>query len=125
MAHWNVRHFKHWSHPLHFVPLYPDSNTTRGELVPAHYDRPTLCGLTEHGVGNGTTQDDIVSCLGCAIGIESDRQRWVYKRKQHLITEDNMTWCSSCGGVLGLPPGCHCNDTVFDKIKNFALSKIR
>jgi hypothetical protein len=124
MARWNTRFFSWSGKKLHFVPLYPDSNHYRpGEMVPAGVDRPTLCGTYIDGPGGGTTQDNIVSCWPCAVAIESDPQRWVFKSQQNLRTEDGMTWCSTCGDVLQLGEYnkpyslCHCNNTKFNKIR--------
>ena len=59
---------------VHFVPLEDHPS----EVVPLPVtERPTLCGKHVENPGNGTVQPDIVSCYQCALGIESDRKRWL------------------------------------------------
>jgi len=134
MAKWKTRMFRFqkrplyflWfnlvkNKPLHFVPLYPDSNESiSGEMPPPFYNRPTLCGIELEDM-NGTTQPSIVSCFKCALRIEKDIQRWAPERKRELITKDNWTHCTGCSHISfdgSVPNGCHCYDSIFDKIKS-------
>ena len=92
---------------LHFVPLDPGQGWG-GPIGRSAMQRPTLCGTYLSGPGEGTTQPDIVSCWQCALEIERDPRRWDPPVVRRAHTDRGMTWCSTCGGVDGSPPGCKC-----------------
>ena len=100
----NRRPFGLFSSSVHFVPIDPPNP---GRSV---FARATLCGSPPNiaEAMNGTTQPGHVSCWGCALGIERDRDRWVPRHWPKWISGDGFTWCAGCGGIQGFPPGCRC-----------------
>jgi hypothetical protein len=105
VAHWHLR--KIAGHAvLHFVPL-DDVTADRPQRRPV-VERPTLCGKHVAHPGEATIQPEIVGCWECALEIARDPRRWDPPRKRVAVTKDGMTWCATCGGVDGVPPGCRC-----------------
>ncbi len=96
-------------HGLHMVPL---DEVLDGGFPRAAMSRPTLCGIYITSPGGGTVQPDIVGCWDCALAIERDRHKWYATPRANWTTENDMTTCSTCGGVIGYPPGCTCRKTL-------------
>lgn len=95
--------------PLHFVPLDQQLDWC---FPRAAVDRPTLCGDYIDNPGQGTTQPSIVGCWNCALAIELNRGLYDPSIKANWTTEFGLTTCSTCGGIIGYPPGCRCHKSL-------------
>ena len=95
----------------HMVPLDDSGSSV--------VDRPTLCGAYISSPGEGTVQTDLVGCFDCAMAMERDAKRWYAPRKAKWTTENGLTCCSTCGGVIGYSPGCACKKTLKQTIQQW------
>lgn len=103
----SARYGKHaFKTTLHFVPL--DAPTDSRPMGTPIVSRPALCGTYIEEPGQGTTQPHIIGCWHCAVAIEREPERWAPKARQQMVTEGDFSYCKTCGGVPGFPPGCKC-----------------
>ena len=104
VARWHLRRMT--ASIIHFVPI-PEHDP---EMMPAAaLDREALCGGYPHELpGECTVQPNIVSCFGCAVAIEADRDRWAPVRLREAVVGEGSTYCKACGHLDDSPPGCSC-----------------
>ena len=78
VAKWNTRHLALSGRDLHFLPLFPDGNSWRSEVLPLPWNhRTTLCGRYCESVWEATQHPALVGCYQCAKVIEADPKRWL------------------------------------------------